>query len=56
MLDLIRRHKFAPSDFVLTERGVCRLHQQLSRTVAGLAVNDLPVQEVASMMVREWPK
>ncbi len=40
-------------DFVLTERGVCRLHPQLARTVAGLGVGDAAVQNVAARVGRE---
>jgi CRISPR-associated protein Cas1 len=53
VLDFALSHTFAPSDVVLTERGVCRLHPQLARTVAGLAVGEIAVEEVAAAMVRE---
>ncbi len=53
VLDFVRRHTFAPSDVVLTEQGVCRLHPQLARSVAGLAVGDAAVQEVVAATVRE---
>jgi CRISPR-associated protein Cas1 len=35
VLQFVQSHTFAPSDFVLTERGICRLHPQLSRRVVG---------------------
>lgn len=48
VLDLVRTHTFSSGDVFLTERGVCRLHPQLARTIAGLAVVDEAVRaEVA---------
>ena len=49
VLDFVRQHTFAPSDKALTERGVCRLHPQLARTVAGLRVGLGAVQAVVGM-------
>lgn len=46
VLDFAQGRTFDPWDFVLTERGVCRLHPELSRTVAGLAVGEAEVQQV----------
>ena len=48
MLDVVQERTFDPRDFVLTERGVCRLHPQLARTVAGLVVRDTSVQELVA--------
>jgi CRISPR-associated endonuclease Cas1 len=48
VLDFVQERTFAPRDFVLTERGVCRLHPQLARTVAGLVVRDTSVQELVA--------
>jgi CRISPR/Cas system-associated endonuclease Cas1 len=31
VLDFLREHTFTPSDFELTDRGVCRLHPQMAR-------------------------
>lgn len=46
VLDFVQERTFAPRDFVLTERGVCRLHPQLARSVAKLMVDDSVVQEM----------
>jgi CRISPR-associated endonuclease Cas1 len=46
VLDFVQKRTFDPRDFVLTERGVCRLHPQLARAVAGLAAGDTGVQHV----------
>ncbi len=45
VLDFIRSHTFTPSDFPVTKKGVCRLHPQLAKKVAGLAVADERVRE-----------
>ena len=48
VLDFVQERTFDPRAFILTERGVCRLHPQLARTVAGLGVSDAAVQELAA--------
>ncbi len=53
MLDLVRSNIFSPSDFILTDHGVCRLHSQLARQVARLDMSDMAIQEVATWMVEE---
>lgn len=53
VLDFVQRHTFTPSDVILTERGVCRLHPQLARSVAGLAVSDAAGQAVVLDAVAE---
>lgn len=40
VLDLLRLNTFTPSDFLLTPKGVCRLHPQMARKVASLALDD----------------
>ena len=40
VLDFIRSHTFTPADFPVTKKGICRLHPQLAKRVAGLAVAD----------------
>lgn len=51
VLDFVQSRTFDPRDFILTERGVCRLHPQVARAVAGLAVHAAVVQEgVAAML------
>jgi CRISPR-associated endonuclease Cas1 len=46
VLDLVRSHTFSSSDFILMNRGVCRLHSQLARQVTGLTASDTAVWEV----------
>lgn len=53
VLDFARGHTFSPGDVHLTERGVCRLHPDLARTVAGLAVDDSALQRVVAEVVRK---
>ncbi len=53
VLDFVQGRTFDPRDFVLTERGVCRLHPQLARTVAGLTVSSTAVQAVVSITFGE---
>jgi CRISPR-associated endonuclease Cas1 len=52
-LDFVRSHTFSPSDFILTDRGVCRLHPQLARQTAQLTPSDVAVTEVLSRFVEE---
>ncbi len=40
ILQFIRSHTFTPADFPIMPKGVCRLHPQLAKTVAGLAVSE----------------
>jgi len=53
MLDLARSRTFAPSDFILTSGGVCRLHPQLARTMAGMAMGENTMRDVVVRMVTE---
>ncbi len=48
VLDFVQGRTFDPRDFIVTERGVCRLHPQLARTVAGWAVGDAAVADVVA--------
>ena len=48
VLGFVRSFTFAPSDFVLSGNGVCRLHPQLARNVAQLAIDTLAVQAVVA--------
>lgn len=48
VLHFLRTHPLAAADIVLSSRGVCRLHPQLARRVAGLAVSDNSVEEIVS--------
>lgn len=52
VLEFIQGRTFDSRDFILTERGVCRLHPQLARTVAGLTVSDQAVKEVVTATVQ----
>jgi CRISPR-associated endonuclease Cas1 len=45
VLEFVRSHTFAASDFVMTSRGVCRLHPQLARAIAQFQSGDCVVQE-----------
>jgi CRISPR-associated endonuclease Cas1 len=49
VLDFLRSHVFAPADFTVDRRGVCRLHPQLARQVAGFEGSTTRTCEVAQM-------
>ncbi len=51
MLEFVRSQTFAPSDFSLGVDGVCRLHPQLAREVAGLAMREVTVQQIVTQVV-----
>ena len=51
VLDVAQDRTFDPRDFVLTDRGVCRLHLQLARTIAGLTVSDAAIQAAVATVV-----
>jgi CRISPR-associated endonuclease Cas1 len=53
VLDFVQGRTFAPRDFVLTERGVCRLHPQLARSVARRVVSGRAVHEVIAATTLE---
>lgn len=53
VLDFVQGRTFDHRDFILTDRGVCRLHPQLARIVTDLAVGDQATQEVISKAVQE---
>jgi len=53
VLGFVLSHAFAPSDFILETKGVCRLHPQRARQVARLALSDTSVQETASRLVAQ---
>jgi CRISPR-associated endonuclease Cas1 len=52
VLDFVRSYTFASSDFTVDTRGVCRLHPQLAKRMAELAMSDVAVQEVLSRLLR----
>jgi CRISPR-associated protein Cas1 len=54
VLDFVRSQTFPPSDFVLRDDGVCRLHPQLAREAAArLARDDRVMREVVDRFVQE---
>ena len=48
ILSFIRADVFAPKDFVIDAKGVCRLHPELAKTVSGLAVLDAIIARVSA--------
>ncbi len=48
ILDFVQERTFDPRDFVLTDRGICRLHPQLARTVAGMGVDNAMLDDVVA--------
>jgi CRISP-associated protein Cas1 len=50
VLSFVRSHTFVPSDFLLRMDGVCRLHPQLSRQIAELAVREAAINGVLSRL------
>jgi CRISPR-associated protein Cas1 len=53
VLGFVQGRSIDPRDFILSERGVCRLHPQLARAVAGLGVFNVTVEEAVAMAVRK---
>jgi CRISP-associated protein Cas1 len=51
VLSFVRSRTLSPSDFVLGTNGVCRLHPQLAREVAGLAMPEMAVQRVVARVI-----
>jgi len=51
VLKLIREHTFSSGDVFLTQQGVCRLHPQLARAVAGKGVVDSVVRQAVEGVV-----
>src|SRR5262249_6144829 len=47
ILDFVRTQTFTPTDFLLTESGVCRLHPQLAQRVIELLLGDQMVYGVS---------
>lgn len=50
VLSVVREHTFSPSDFLLTKRGVCRLHHQLARWLTSRLGNREAIQETIGAM------
>lgn len=46
ILGFVGSRKFSPGDFTLTPGGVCRLHPQLAKSVAGFAVDGAAIEAV----------
>ncbi len=53
VLDFVQGRTFDPRDFILTERGTCRLHPQLARFVAAPGMRDTAVQAVVAQAVAD---
>jgi CRISPR-associated protein Cas1 len=53
VLSFVLSYTFAPSDFILDANGVCRLHPQLARQVAGQAMTNIAVQETVSWLLEQ---
>jgi hypothetical protein len=48
LLKFVVGRTFSPSDFVVSETGVCRLHPQLARVITTLAVDSATVRQVVT--------
>jgi len=46
VLDFARSQTFTPQDFLLTERGVCRLNLSLTKILLGMALDPQDIQDV----------
>ncbi len=54
ILNFVRSRTFSPSDLLSDLNGVCRLHPQLARQVAAMALSDMVVvQETVEPLVGE---
>jgi CRISP-associated protein Cas1 len=52
VLTFVLSHTFTPSDFVLRDDGVCRLHPRLAQQVAQLVASNIEVGDVVSQGMR----
>jgi len=59
VLTFIRSHAFAPRDFIIDGRGVCRLHPELARTIPSRILADTlqcgALSSVASTLLKDDP-
>lgn len=46
LLKFLMNRKFSPSDFIVNERGICRLHPQLARNIAAITVEQFSLQNL----------
>jgi CRISPR/Cas system-associated endonuclease Cas1 len=53
VLAFVLSQTFSPRDLVLGANGVCRLHPQLARRVARLAVDDTEVSQIMTRLIGE---
>jgi hypothetical protein len=53
VLSFVPSYEIVPSDFILSANGVCRLHPQLARQVAGSALSNAVVQEIVGLLAKE---
>jgi CRISPR-associated protein Cas1 len=51
VLEFVQAHAFAPGDVILAPTGVCRLHPQLARTVAGMSLGEQAIQGATARVV-----
>jgi CRISPR-associated protein Cas1 len=54
LLSYVHSHTFSPSDFILRDDGVCRLHPQVARRVARLSLYDPAVQKAVSWLASKF--
>jgi hypothetical protein len=45
-LDFVRSQSFTPQDFLLTERGGCRLHTALTKRLLGMSLDAQVIQDL----------
>jgi len=48
VLQFVRSHSFAPKDFLLTDKDVCRLHPQMARDIVEQTLNGIMVKQVVT--------
>lgn len=46
ILNFVRPHVFTPKDFLLTTKGVCRMHPHLAKRIVELALESQTIREV----------
>jgi CRISP-associated protein Cas1 len=51
VVDFLRQQTFSPSDFVITERGVCRLHPQLARCIGSLSPSQAHTRSILNCAI-----
>jgi CRISP-associated protein Cas1 len=46
VLGILRSHVFCPTDFLMDRRGLCRLHPQIARVIAGLSISNTGISRI----------